>query len=158
MSLTTIAEHLSSLEREAGTLSPHDVVESARHEDSPLHSYFTWDDTEAAKRYRLYQASALIRKVRIEVGESAQAVSCPIYVRNPEAAPNTREYQNVFVVRNDADKAREVMLDEMKRIISAIERAKRVAAVLGDDKEIDRIKKRVDLILARHVDDHPTTM
>ena len=44
-----------------GLLKPEDVVESARPINSPLHTRFTWDDTEAANQYRLQQARQLIR-------------------------------------------------------------------------------------------------
>lgn len=42
-------------------LRPEAVVEAAKKRNSPLHDYFTWDDDEAAKRYRLIQARQLIR-------------------------------------------------------------------------------------------------
>lgn len=45
----------------AGLLRPEDVVEAARPKTSPLHSSFTWDDTEAAHNWRLWQARMLIR-------------------------------------------------------------------------------------------------
>lgn len=46
-----------------GILQPEIVVEEARRPSSPLHSKFTWDDTEAAHQYRIYQARNLIRVV-----------------------------------------------------------------------------------------------
>jgi len=47
-----------------GKLRAKDVVEFARNPKTRLHQCFTWDDTEAAKRWRLHQARQLIR-VRI---------------------------------------------------------------------------------------------
>lgn len=47
-------------------LKPEDVLEHAEYEDSPLHKYFCWDDTKAAKEYRLWQARQLVATVRIE--------------------------------------------------------------------------------------------
>lgn len=44
-----------------GLLAPADLVEAARPETSPLHRYFQWDDTEAAKQYRIVQARGLLR-------------------------------------------------------------------------------------------------
>jgi hypothetical protein len=43
-----------------GILMPEEVVEAARPETSVLHSHFTWDDTEAAKKCRLQEARQLI--------------------------------------------------------------------------------------------------
>ena len=48
-------------------LSPRDVVEAARNEISPLHELFTWDDSIAAERFRLLEAGALIRRIRVTI-------------------------------------------------------------------------------------------
>jgi len=55
-------------ESAGGALSPAAVVEAARPNNSPIHDQFVWDDTEAAKRYRLQQASELLR-VTVELIE-----------------------------------------------------------------------------------------
>lgn len=51
--------------RHGGTLTPEQVLAAAKPKSSPLHQHFQWDDTEAAKQYRLIQAGQLIRRVRI---------------------------------------------------------------------------------------------
>lgn len=60
-------DELTRLATEAGRLEPHDVVERARDENSPLHSFFTWNDDEAAEKYRLMQAGVLIRRIKITI-------------------------------------------------------------------------------------------
>ena len=55
-------------ENSGGALSPEEVVRAARPASSPIHDQFEWDDTEAAKRYRLMQAGELLR-VSVEVIE-----------------------------------------------------------------------------------------
>jgi hypothetical protein len=47
-------------------LQPEEVLEYAENEDSALHSRFCWDDTKAAREYRLWQARELVANVRIE--------------------------------------------------------------------------------------------
>lgn len=49
----------------AGRLHPGDVVEAARSPRSALHPHFEWNDEAAAEAYRLDQARALIRLIRI---------------------------------------------------------------------------------------------
>ena len=49
-----------------GLLRPVDVVEYASNPKTTLHGCFTWDDTEAAQQYRLWQARQIIR-VRVQV-------------------------------------------------------------------------------------------
>ena len=44
-----------------GRLTPHDLVEEGRPEDSPMHPAFEWDDAVAGELYREVQASKIIR-------------------------------------------------------------------------------------------------
>ncbi len=56
-------EELKRLAAEApsGLLTAESVVEHAKKEDSPLHELFEWDDSEAAKLFRVQQARQVIR-------------------------------------------------------------------------------------------------
>ena len=47
--------------------APRALLEAARDPANPLHSCFTWDDKDAGERYRLAQASALYRRVKLEI-------------------------------------------------------------------------------------------
>ncbi len=44
-----------------GRLLPADVVKAAEDPESPLHSDFEWDDSEAARKFREQEARTLIR-------------------------------------------------------------------------------------------------
>jgi hypothetical protein len=48
-----------------GELHPQAVVADARNAKSPLHLHFEWDDRKAAEAYRVDQARALIRSIRV---------------------------------------------------------------------------------------------
>ena len=52
--------------RRAG-LTPTTVLAEAKSPKSTLHKYFTWDDTEAARRWREAQAYELIRRVQVTI-------------------------------------------------------------------------------------------
>lgn len=68
---------LKALEAEK-RLKPSAVLEHARNKKSPLHRYFTWDDGEAAEKWRLEEA----RRIIVEVKVSVQVVNSePIVVR-----------------------------------------------------------------------------
>lgn len=57
-----IRQELEALaEANDGILRPEVVVEFAQNPNTALHNRFEWDDTEAAKKYRLWQARELIR-------------------------------------------------------------------------------------------------
>ena len=57
-----------------GELRPNYVVEAAKDETHPLHRFFEWDDKVAAHAYRVDQARALIRIVRVEIDEEKEPV------------------------------------------------------------------------------------
>jgi hypothetical protein len=48
-------------EANGGVLKPEFVVEFASDPETSLHSRFTWDDTEAAQKHRLWEAREVIR-------------------------------------------------------------------------------------------------
>jgi len=91
-----VGAHLELLREQCkGELTPEDVLADAKHDNSPLHSYFEWNDGDAAHQYRLSQARGLIRSVvAIYVDEEKQkpAVRAKAYVHIPEpSSPHYRE-------------------------------------------------------------------
>lgn len=89
-----VGEHIDLLRKECkGELTPGDVVDDARNPNSPLHSFFEWDDSEAAEQFRLSQARGLIRAVvAVYVSEDKPAVrqKAFVHIREP-GAPHYRE-------------------------------------------------------------------
>lgn len=63
--LPTVVRTLRAIEKQQGILTPETVVLNAKAEDSPLHKYFTWDDTDAAERWRQEEARKLIQSVNV---------------------------------------------------------------------------------------------
>jgi hypothetical protein len=89
-----VGEHIEMLRQKfKGELTPKDILDDARHDNSPLHSFFEWNDGEAAEQYRLQQARGLIRSVvAIYVREDKPAVRQKAYVHVAErSAPHYRE-------------------------------------------------------------------
>lgn len=89
-----VGEHLELLRKQfKGELTPKDVLDDARHDNSPLHSFFEWTDSEAAEAYRLQQARGLIRSVvAVYVSDDKPAVRQKAYVHiNEPSAPHYRE-------------------------------------------------------------------
>lgn len=68
-------------ESNGGTVTPQVVLDRASDPTSPLHEHFCWDDGEAAHRYRLQQAGALIRRFKIVRPLGDRVVSVPAFVR-----------------------------------------------------------------------------
>jgi hypothetical protein len=89
-----IREELQTLVKD-GRLIPEDVVDAAKNPNSSLHTYFTWDDTEAAAAFRLQEARALIKRIRVSVVRTDESVvHVPSFIRSPQGAG----YQNISVM------------------------------------------------------------
>lgn len=89
-----VGEHLELLrKRFKGELTPEDVLDDAKNNNSPLHSFFEWDDGAAAHQFRLQQARGLIRAVvAIYTSEDKPAVRTRAFVHiNEPGAPHYRD-------------------------------------------------------------------
>lgn len=47
--------------------SPDAVIEAARNPKSPVYGQFDWNDSSAARKYRLHQACAMINSLEVEI-------------------------------------------------------------------------------------------
>ena len=140
MSVHQVALAIAAIaESNGGRLTPELVVEAARDPASPLHSHFEWDDPKAAAAHRLDQARTLIRSVKIQVTISDFVLKAPRFVHDP-GTERQQGYISVAKLRTDSDLAREAAIAEFSRAASALNRARVIAAVLGLDGEIDRLR------------------
>jgi hypothetical protein len=76
-----IREAFEALESK-GRLDPEHVVDAAQDEHHPLHDHFEWDDSIAGHKYRLFQAEALIKRVKLRVKHENIVSIIPIYVKD----------------------------------------------------------------------------
>lgn len=104
-----VGAHLYLLRQQChGELTPKDVLDDARHDNSPLHSFFEWNDGAAAEAYRLQQARGLIRSVvAIYTRPDMPAVRTKMFVHIAESgAPHYREASHAMSQK----KTREMVL------------------------------------------------
>lgn len=139
-----VGKHLDLLRQEHhGELTPRDVVEDARNPTSPLHSFFEWDDSEAAEQYRLQQARGLIRSVvAIYTRPDLPAIRTKMFVHIPE--PGAQHYREASHVMSRADTRKAVLqtawrelqawrkryaeLREFADLFEAIDKTRKIAA------------------------------
>lgn len=118
-----IDKHLRSLEKLHGQrVTPAIVVDDASDPDSPLHRYFQWDDTEAAKQWRLQQARLLINHILVSVRTpSGDTVDTKAWhsVRITDADDETTERAYVSMSTVDSSpELREQVIATAKRELS----------------------------------------
>ena len=100
-----------------GELQPIAVVDAARALDHPLHSHFEWDDSIAAESYRVSQARAIIRIVRVVDPAADDGARAFISI----ASDRGTSYRSLADVRNSAD-LRDSVLAAAERDLEAFER------------------------------------
>ena len=127
-------------QRSKGRLTPEAVVEDAENPRSPLHPFiFNCDDGAATYQYRLHRARKLIASIQYESRTREVKLIAPRYVRDPNCAPDEQGYIEVIELKDDRSAAREALETEIARVISALERARAVASVLGLERAFDRL-------------------
>lgn len=147
MASKAVVRALKALERD-GRLSPGEVVKEAKNKDSPLHDQFEWDDRIAGAKYRLEQAARLIRTIKVTVTHYDIPIQAPQYVRDGAPASESG-YVNILTIKSQSEQAREVMIEEMKRVVNAANRAKSVAAALGAEDDIALISDAANSVLKK---------
>ena len=86
----SVRDQLQAIYDEHRRLTPSIVVSVAADPQHPLHARFVWDDSEAARKYRLVQASGLIRSVSVVVEREPEKppVRVRAFVADRETSPH----------------------------------------------------------------------
>jgi hypothetical protein len=135
-----------------GTITPEEVVEDARDPDSPLHGYFEWDESKAARQAWTMTARVIIRSVRYDVvTEETVFRNVPELVRDVRVPSGTQGYVATSVVRSDEELARLTLLQEFGRAAAALERARKFADVFRLHDELEAFVEQLHL-LRGHLD------
>ena len=119
---TTAAEAIRELAKKHGNVTAEIVLRAASKKNSPLHSHFQWDDTRAARLYRLEQASELIRRIKVEYSISENRSVRVRAFHNVSNSPDVINSKGVFVSLDTAlsvQSYRDQLLDNCKRDMSA---------------------------------------
>lgn len=121
-----------------GLLRAEDVVKYARNPKRALHKKFCWDDTEAAKRYRLSQAREVIRVYVTVHDVPSRPVRAWVSLREDRVKPGGG-YRPIQEVLND-DELRASLLTEAKAELT------RVAAKYRDLQELAGVFAAIEAI------------
>ena len=97
-----------------GILKPEAIVDAAREKSSPLHCYFEWDDTAAAKAHRLWQARMLIVTVTVEFpAERNEIITLQRYISLKSDQRNGGGYRAIVEVLQN-DKRRQEFIEDLR--------------------------------------------
>jgi hypothetical protein len=150
-----IERELSDLAK-AGRLTPDETVEKARNPQSAMHGEFEWDDSKAAHQHRLDTARQLIRSARVSIERGDTKIVSVAYVRHPTLDARDQGYVALAAVTPRSGTARDIMLAEMQRVVSSLQRARTIASVLQLDEEIDAMLEQATHV-SRRANEEPAT-
>lgn len=127
-----------------GTISPELVVEAARPKSSPLHDQFTWDDTEAAQKFRILEAKKLLR-VTVEYLPVPQQEMVRAFVSLGSDRLDRGGYRVSATVLSDASLREQLLLDakrEMQMFIKKYKHLEELSDVIAAMSNIELRKLR----------------
>lgn len=112
--MNSLIEELTRVREMHGMLTPRTVLEDARNPESPLHHRFTWDNDEAAERWRLQEAARLLRVTfRTTVSGRPADLRAFWVVKGDEHSPESQYVPTPEVAVDPI--AKRIMLQQMRR-------------------------------------------
>lgn len=121
-----------------GDFKPQDVVDSAKSQKHPLHKFFEWDDAVAGNAYRLGQARALIRIVRVNVPEREEPTRAFFSVKDSSG----QRYRPVRTIIESGD-LQQSLLKAAKRDLQAFQA--RYSSILELCEPIAKAMRAIDI-------------
>lgn len=120
-------------------VTPENVLNKARDEETELHKCFEWDNKVAGEKYRLIQARDIIRHFVIVTPEESEEEE-PIKVRSYQitTARNVYEPTKVFLQKPDEYAA---LLERAKNELEAFKQRYKILT------ELEEIFEAIDLLL-----------
>jgi len=117
-----------------GIIAPDRLVELASEDAHPLHQYFTWDDTEAGRLWRLHEARVILRVAVEYIGPEREPMRVAVHLTSDHVG-----YRLLSDVLSDDDMRTQLLSDasrdvdvfrrkyetltELKPIVSRLSRA-----------------------------------
>lgn len=145
-----VAELRRLLKAHDGLLRASDVVEAASDPSSVLHDRFTWDDTEAASRWRDHEARELLRVVRISLTIEDRSFVVPMVVHDPSEEGQC--YRSIESVAADPVRARQVLAYTLSVASGHVTRAVDLAEAFGLSTMVREVADRLEEIQERLVE------
>lgn len=120
--VNAVVEELKEIQEVRGEINPALILESARNKKSVLHAYFTWDDKKAADKWRLQQASELLRRIEVKVvtnGETKFYRAFEVIKKDNFNAGSSTILFNPS--NNNSSRAAQIATEDLNRTINRLE-------------------------------------
>lgn len=120
--------------------TPEQIVDKGRNENTELHKCFTWDDAEAAEKWRKEEARSITHHLRIKREEPEDNLPMPrIFVK----AKESEGYRSIeFILKND-DEYHQLL----QRALGELRAFQKKYSILGDREELLRLIEAVETMI-----------
>jgi hypothetical protein len=137
-----IAGELAQIARaNDGVLQPEAVVEFAKNKKTALHNRFTWDDGEAAKQYRIWQARMVINTTVTIIDQANEPVQAWVSLPD-DRTKGGGGYRALVTVLSDESGRRALLAEAMRVLTGAQAKYSRLAELAPVFEALDGVRKK----------------
>lgn len=134
------AEELERVENVYGSLTPEHIVDAAKNKKSVLHCLFEWNNSEAAKQYRLQQARNIINNIHVTIISDGEPISISYYeiIKTDEG----RVYKSIDIMTfNEEEQVIEQTLKSLEQLKEKLVRFKKFHNIIVKLDEVKELLK-----------------
>ena len=125
-----------------GLLTPEKVVAYAKPASSPLHSRFTWDNTKAAREYRLWEARQLISVSLTLIRSGDEDTPIRAFVNLTTDRRKGGGYRELSVVMADKSMREQLLADALLELQVFQIKYQQLSELAQVFSEADRLRNR----------------
>jgi len=137
-----VLPELQKLTRADGLLLAEDVVASAETADSPLHSYFEWDNAKAGHQHRLQQARQLITAMVTVLPNVKRPIVAYVSLRDDRQYPQGG-YRAIVDVMSNADLRASLLAEALADLSTWERKYKRLTDLAPVFEAAEQVRRRV---------------
>lgn len=124
--------------QELSEITPENVLNKARNEDTELHRCIEWDDSVASEKYRLIQARDIIRSIVIVTPEKEEQE--PVKIRTFQISSETNVYKPTRVFLQEPDEYKTLLKRAKEELAAFRQRYKMLSELEAIFAEIDLLE------------------
>ena len=129
-----------------GELTSSSFLDASRPEESPTHNLFEWDDSIAAERYRLQQATVAINSIEVQIINEANATVMPqaAFVNVISKAPSRPgSFAPIEIALSDENMRSTLLLNALNELKSFRRKYNQLSELTDVFLEIKKIEQAV---------------
>lgn len=143
-------ELIALIKDHGNQITPEEVLKHAKKTASALHRYFTWDDSIAAHKQRLSEATGLLLRVKltmIDKDENEVRIPAVVNVRRIEVEGDEKKSPTVFMWTPKVLDSQELTDDMMDKALRSLQSARRLCVMYESLAKWKKLIKDIDAIL-----------